>query len=369
MKASRIAKIGLPVVALIAAGFYYWNTLKPTAIVAEARVDTAIKAVPGTVTVLAKKEMELKSEISGRIVESQLERGKRVQAGDLLIRLDTGDIDIEIDKARANLEAARKRAEIGNDLKYSLRDAQKRLADAEFRKTTVAASEIESLRMNVQKIEEAMARAEVDRDLQISQLENELKTLKRHRAKMSIYAPIDGIISPVYAFEGDLIGGGQQIARIVSLDTIVEVKVSEENFAGLEVGQAARVKFLGYPETSFPARVSRIINVADQTTQRYPLHLDVEIDPSRLYPGLTGEASITLDYRKEAVVVPRQAISGDSVYVVSNGVVRKRDIERGYASLTDVEVLGGLNQGEQVIVENLELFGEGDSVRTLVKSY
>ena len=49
--------------------------------------------------------------------------------------------------------------------------------------------------------------------------------------------------------------------------------------------------------------------------------------------------------------------------VVDNGVVERREIDTGYTSITAIEVLGGLQDGDQVIVEDLHLFDDGDRVR------
>ena len=185
---------------------------------------------------------------------------------------------------------------------------------------------------------------------------------------MTIVSPIDGIVTEIFAYEGDLIGGGATLAKVVSQTRVVEVKVSEEHFVGLEVGMPAQVAFLGIDGEQFKAEVKKIIPVADSSTQRFTVHLDVEIDRERLDPGLTGDATITLDERESALQIPRQAVISNSVLVVKDGIVERREIETGYTSITAMEILDGLTDGEQVIVEDLHLFDDGDRVKTEPKS-
>ncbi|MEM9157452.1 MAG: efflux RND transporter periplasmic adaptor subunit [Verrucomicrobiota bacterium] len=364
MKVGAAIKTVLVLGVIGVGAFYYVRTLKPEALVAAVKEDVAAHAVPGTLTVLPRVAIDLKSEHDGRIIESSIEVGEIVKKGQLLVRLDTSELEINLDRDRAVYEAAVKKAEIRNPREYDLDKAKEALEDAELSKSTLSVSQFENLKKNITRIEEQLRRDKVDTDLRIAELKSKVLLLERQIENMSIVSPIDGIVSPVYAYEGDWIHRGQQIARVVSLNSIVEVKVSEENFAGLEVGQRARVKFLGYGVKEFSATVSKIIDVAETETQRYPLHLEVDIDPRKLYPGLTGEASITIDEREKALVIPRQALEGDKVYVVEGGVVSVRQVEKGYISLTNAEVRDGLELGDQVIVENLELFSEGDEVRT-----
>jgi len=184
---------------------------------------------------------------------------------------------------------------------------------------------------------------------------------------MTIKAPIDGIATEINAHEGDLIAGGQTLAKVVSLTRMVEVKVSEEYFVGLEVGMSARVVFLGIENESFDATIERVIPVADAQTQRITVLLDVDIAEDRLDSGLTGDATITIDERDDALQIPRQALVNDSVLVVKDNVVSRKLVRVGYKSVTMLEILDGLSDGDQVIVEDLHLFEDGDRVRAVLR--
>ena len=96
------------------------------------------------------------------------------------------------------------------------------------------------------------------------------------------------------------------------------------------------------------------------------VHLSVEIDPKLLVPGITGEVNIVVDARDNAIIIPRRALFGRSVFVVNNGRVEMRTVEVGFTSLNSVEIIRGIEPGEAVVVEGLELFRAGDRVSVSV---
>jgi len=364
---SKILIVTFVVVAvLLGAGTYFVHSLKPVALIAKTKRHVAVRSVPGTVEVIAEKEMLVRGDLQGRVVESNLELGATVHEGDVLVSLDLGDLEIRIERVKIEMEAARLILEQGSTRQFDLITLKERLADVERRHKagTASRSELDTHKRNISEMEQAIEAELNAKEVRITQFENELKLLERNREKMSIRAPLDGVVTQILAYRGDLIGSGQEVARIISLDRIVEVKVSEENFAGIDIGQIARVKFLGYSDQTFDATVSKTLPVADPLTQRYTVHLAVDIETKKLFPGLTGEATITLDERDKALIIPGSAIIGDRVFVVEDGVVGMREIEKGYGSLTNVEILSGLKEGDQVIVEDLDMYKVGDSVRT-----
>jgi multidrug efflux pump subunit AcrA (membrane-fusion protein) len=132
----------------------------------------------------------------------------------------------------------------------------------------------------------------------------------------------------------------------------------------IKVGQRATVRFLTYGKDQYNARVAKVLPSADSATQRYTVYLEVFLPEGRtLVPGLTGEVSIVIAERDNAVIIPRRALVGDYVYVVDGSRVVLRKIEKGYESLNQVEIISGLKAGELVIVDQQDRFRRGDRVR------
>lgn len=344
--------------------------LRPTAKVVAVAKGRAVNLVPGSVTVQAEYQMELKSETGGRVIKSELEPGEPVKTGSVLVQLDPADLELEIERIQSEYEAKKKSLAVGSSIKLDLENAQDNLAN--FERLAKAGSypqaELEKQRRLVKQIEQKLALEKVTNEKEIEGYDNTLKVKRRQLDKMTIVATFDGVVSAVYARPGDLIGQNSPIATVIATSRTVEAKISEENFSGLKVGQKARVRFLGYGAWEYDAVVKKILPTADPETQRYIVHLDVKIEPEKLVPGLTGEVTITVGEREGQALIPRRALFGNSVYVVDDGRVRLRTVEAGYVSLTAVEILKGLKPGELVIVDQLDQYRDGDRVRTQVVS-
>lgn len=343
--------------------------LRPVALVAPAFRGKAVNIVPGTVEVKAEFANELKSEVGGRVLDSVLDIGKRVYRGDVLVQLDTGDIDLEIERIKNEIIAAKRKLEVGSTLRADVLNMRDTVAN--FARQTEAGvypqAELEKQRRSLQQLEQRMDLDEVNLKLSYETLENSLRSKERERAKMTIIAPADGVVTQVFARVGDLIGSNSPIAMVMAVTRTVEAKLSEEKFASVKVGQKASVRFLTYGADQYNAVVSKILPSADSATQRYTVYLDVTLPEGRvLVPGLTGEVSIIISERSNAVIIPRRALVGDYVYVVSGGKLALRKVQKGYESLNQVEILKGLEADELVVVEEQDRFRDGDRVRTVL---
>lgn len=356
--------IGAAVVVLAVIAYVYAS--RPVALVAKVVSGTAYKMVPGSVIVQAEYDMELRSEVGGRLVQSHLDHGAPVAAGSILAQLDTGDLALEIEGIQDRYESEKKRIAVGSAILLELQSAQESLEN--YERLTKAGNypeaELIKQRRLVRQIEQRLELEKVANQQLLDNLENTLKVKQRQLEKMTIVAPFDGVVSEVKARPGDLIGANSPIAKLISTSRTVEAKISEENFADLKLGQKSSVRFLPYGMQLYDATITKILPTSDPETQRYIVHLDVKIDPEKLVPGITGEVSIIVGERKANANIPRRALFGNNLYVVKDGCVELRNVELGFTSLTTVEVLKGLEPGEEVIVDELDRFRQGDRVRT-----
>lgn len=345
--------------------------LRPVAEVQAAMRGPAVQSVQGTVTVFAEYQMELKSAVGGRVLTSVLDVGKRVGRGDVLVQLDTGDLDLEIERIRNEITAARRKVELGSTLRPEVLNSSDTLdnLDRQVKAGAYPAAEFEKQRRLHQQLQQRMELDEVNNKLALDNFENSLRSKEREKQKMTITNPLDGVVTAVLAREGDLISSNSPIATIMTTTRTVECKLSEENFANVKLGQKASVRFLSFGQDQYNGVVSKILPSADAATQRYTVFLDMFIPEGKvLVPGLTGEASIVISVHENAIIIPRRALVGDYVYVVEGSSLALRKVQRGYEGLKEVEILDGVKDGEQVVVEQQDRFRDGDRVRIKVSA-
>ncbi len=359
--------VGLCLIVVGVGALLYFS--RPMAKVVAVVRSTAVDAVPGSVTVDAEYQMELKSELGGRIVKSALNDGKHVKQGEFLVKLDTGDLEIEIEKLNIDQEALEKRIKIDEQQAKTQNDA----THAAFKNIVrlhdlgqMSDNDFESQQRALTAADQAYQLDQINNKNLLDSAANALKAKNHELDKMTIVAPFDGVIEKVLARPGDLIDKGGPIAIIISTSRTVVARISEEDFAGIHVGQKASVRFLSYGNQLYNATVSQILPTADPDTQRYEIYLNVDLPLEKLVPGLTGEVSIIRGEHENALVVPRRALFGDHLFVVKNGRVELRQVSLGYTSYNVAEVVSGVELGEMVISDEIDRFRDGDRVRLTV---
>lgn len=365
-----VLKFLVVVAVLAAAGFYMRGKLRPIARVAVVSPGLAVNSVPGSLLVAPTRPAVLTSEIGGRIQKSELEPGKKVREGEVLVQIDTGDIDLDIEKIQIDLDALKKKVAAGSATTFEYDTAVEDLQTAERQHARGGLSDQELARAKrrVEGIKLKQDQEMVTNKQSIDTLENQLKVKQRQRTKMTITAPFDGVITAVSARKDDQVGNNSIIANLITLSRVVEAKISEENFASVEIGQRAVARFLTYGDDRFDAKVVKKLPTAEAGTQRYIAHLEVKIDPAKLLPDLTGDGSIIIDERPTEAQIPRRALfladrNVGFVYVVKDNRVERRKVKPGYTAENLAEIVEGLRKGEQVIVDNLDQFQDGMQVR------
>jgi len=343
---------------------FFWSC-KPIAYTEPVARGQAVDAVSANLKIEETYRLTIRSESSGRVISSFLKLGDKVQSGSTIIQLDTTELELKIKSIEIELEAFRNRLRLGSPLKFQIEEVKDRLEELEALNETGSTSPdtLKARRRQLAELLEKMARENIANEVHLKQLENELEQDQLTFNRMSIKSPVDGIIVAVDVFEGDLISDRTGIAEIISNDRRVIAKISEEDFAKVKLGQRAIVRFLGYGDDLFNGEVIQLLPTNNPQTQRFSIFLSVDITKERLTPGLTGEANIIVAERENTLIIPSRALLGDQVYVVKNGKVEIRPVLKGYQGLHNVEVLEGLEEGELVIVEDLDRFKQGNKVK------
>ena len=344
--------------------------LRPVAKVEPVISGDAVDAEPGSVVVKEHYAMQMKSAIAGRVLNKdfKLDTGLHLKEGDILAHLDTSDTEVAIEQIRNTIDSTKQRIALGSSQKFALESANSDFKNTErlFKMGQISDSEYQKARRAVETIQQQLAMEKVRDEEDLKTDENDLKAKQLQLQKMTITAPFDGIVSVVNAHPGDLINTGDPLVTMITEDRIVEAKISEENFANIRPGEKATVRFLPYGYFVFNGTVTKVLPTADPETQRHLVDLVInDIPPEKLIPGITGEVSIEVGRRPAKAIIPRRALLNENVYVVKNGRVELRPVKKGYVWLTGVEVLEGLEPGEEVIVEDLDSFHDGDSVGTI----
>ena len=369
-------KLAVVLAAVVALAWLVVTSFRATAVVATVRRDTAVDVVTGSVIVHADGDLkEVMSEADGKVAWcAALNTGRPFKQGDELVRLDSEDLQREINQAEADHNAAveRRKIELRNDPRLQL---VRKAADEATRlhnRGEISDQDFDKAQRDFETLKTKLELESFDAAQEKLAFENAQSARKRALEKMTVHAPVDGVVQGVHVYPGALITKGATVATYYSTARDVVAKVSEDSAAKLAVGQRAKVRLLNYGSREFDARVTRILPFAYADTQRYTAFLEIDpatLAPEKLIPFGTGEVTITVGEHPDAPLVPRLAlfsgVDGYYVFVVKDGRVEKRKVEVGFVGLNLAEVKKFLAPGELVIVSDLEQFRDGQHVRTL----
>jgi len=281
------------------------------------------------------QELTVMAEASGKVVEIAKRKGDYVKKGDLLVRLDDRLIRTEYTVAALNLE------QYQNDLKRFINLAE---TDAVTKKQL-----------------EDMIRAEKIAAAQLEAIEKRMEDTR-------IQAPISGFINADYYEPGTLVNPGMPVADIINKSPLkLNVRVSEEEVTALRKGEKVKVGINAIPQEALEGTVDFISDKADAAF-RYEIVILVQApNDSPVKPGMFGTAQFGAKSDQEVLVISRKAVSGGlknpGVFTVKDGKALFKPVEIRPLNATQVEVLSGLQAGEEIIADGLINIKEGTPVQ------
>ena len=353
-----------------AAGWFFYDRALPVAVVGPITRGTFVQAVPANIMVTEEFRTELKSEHGGRVLKSHVKLGSEVKAGDVIFELDTKDLDIEIKRIEADQKAAKARIELGSPLRFQVSTAEETVRNNTrlVEQGKLAQVDLDRAKRAVEQLKDQLENEKITNQQSLDTFETTLETKRLQRERMRVVAPDDGTISEILKRAGDLVGGGEVLARLISTARLVQAQISEENFAGVRPGLSAKVQLLGYGGKLFSAKIERVLPSADERTKRYTAFLNLEIDEKLLAPGLTGDASITIENYPDALLAERRAMMGHNVFVVKDGRAKLVHTTVNEGSMNYTQIVSGVQEGDLVILDNPTAFRDGQKVKVRVLS-
>nr|WP_234043697.1 efflux RND transporter periplasmic adaptor subunit [Cerasicoccus arenae] len=329
---------------------------------------TALDAISGNVSVEASLDIDLKNREPGLIIESVYDPmlgGVPVRAGQVVFKQETRDIDFVIENKKLELETVRQNIDNGSPLEPDLETAKQELEDnaALTKKGLFPEAELNKLKRSVTKLERQMRQQYIEWEAAEKTLRQEIKQLEERRKDMEIRSPIDGLLIDAQVFPGDYVEEPTTLGRILSNDKLVRISISEEDYPGIRPSNKVSLKLLGVGQKLFTGEVTQLLPTSNSETKRRDIFVKLDnAEDGDLVDGMTGESSVTKASRDNTLIIPRRGLLGDIVFVVNGDVVEERIVETGFIGLLQAEIVGGLQEGEMIVVEDPKQLRNGEKV-------
>jgi HlyD family secretion protein len=352
------------VILFLLAGVVYWVRFRPVPVQGYRISKGEIVAeVMGTGTLEARVQSIVSSKISGRIAQLLVDQGDRVEADQILVRLDDSDLVQQVAIARSALASAKATVDrVETDERRTRAVLDKVLRDHErnrrlFANKSISVNEIENSEksLTIAEADYASARAasmEKRKNLIVAQ-----NTLDYNLARFEdtvIKAPFKGLIVRRDREPGDVVAPGSSIFLLISTQELwIRAWVDETDMAKLSPDQAARVVFRSEPGHPYPGKTVRLGRETDRETRQFVVDVEVSSLPANWSVGQRAEVYIQSVRKKDALVVPSKFLLRDKaeirVYVLADGRASWRSLKTGIRGREAVEVLEGLAPGDTVI--------------------
>ena len=195
-----------------------------------------------------------------------------------------------------------------------------------------------------------------------------LDLAKARLSECVIAAPFAGTITRVFVHQGDMAATKAPLLEMADLSSlVVRGALAEANAAEARPGMKAQVRLDALPGQTLSAEVSRVFPQLDTRMRTRTIELAVK-DDADLAPGMFGRVRLLLESVPDAVTVPVQAVlvtpAGASVaFAVVDGKAAQRKVRTGIEEGGRIQIVSGLEPGEQVIVSGQEKLKDGAEIR------
>ncbi len=304
------------VLALALAAAWWWVAAAPRVKAVAAKRGTAVEIVYATGGVEPVTWAKVASLVRGRIAYICHCEGRDVKKGFVLAQLDDS-------QARAALKEL--------------------MAREDFLKREM--SRVSALITKGAATTQAYERASMD----LRQVEGLIAVQNEKIGEYTIVSPMDGKVLRRDGETGEIAEVGQVLFRVgVPKPLQVVAEVNEEDIPRVHVGQTTLFRTDAFPNRRLEGKVSEITPMGDYAAKTFRVKIALP-DDTPLHPGMSVEANIITREKPNALLIPADALQGNAVFVIEGDHVRKQAVEIGIRGTREVEVLGGLKQGERVV--------------------
>ena len=358
--------------------------------VAQQTVDESYEAVG---TVRAKNSTIVSSKVMGNIVAMKVREGDTVRAGQVLLEIDSREARIQTQKSGAGLvETKAALEEVDRNIKaagssQTAAEANRQLATSTFRRYQQL---LDRQSISPQEFEEARARHEIaDAEAELAgrmlhsleakrrQVLARIDQAKADVAGSQVYssfsriaAPIDGIVVSRQADVGYMAAPGAPLLTIESgTDYRLEAAVQESQINKIHLRDQVGVLIDALGSQELAGVVVEIVPASDPGSRTYVVKISIPAPAGNqiIRSGLYGKARFVTG-QTQAITIPQKAVVENgqltSVYVVDqSGIARMRLVRTGKTYSERVEMLSGLKEGEQIVVDGVAAVNDGSRVR------
>lgn len=355
------------------------NKVQTTVNVASVQRTALLKRISLTGQTIPEAQVDIAAKYQGKVTAVNIGLGQIVSPGQVLIVQDTGDADIAIRQNQAAYQQAAADAmtsEVSFNANFDRANADYHKALASYQRSKTLYDMGGISRGDLDVSEQQVADAKAAYDTLANQMQSGVATaiqssraaavkaqqsvnvVEKQRDDLVLRAPRAGMIGYRQVEVGDIVSAGQKLLSIYDNSNIyVDCQVSEQDLGAVSIGLGVDVQIESLGKT-VPGKIIYISPAIDSQSLAFSVRIAlINPDPS-VRAGMFARAAINVPLRQNTLVVPKDAVleKNGSYYVFvvnAQNVIEQRMVGVGARGDQAVEILNGLNEGEQIAINNL----------------
>jgi RND family efflux transporter MFP subunit len=371
-KSSHKGRLTLAIVLIVAAGVLIYGILSRLRAGATLRTETAQMAVPAVSVVLPKRTAPAQeivlpgnvqpfitspiySRMDGYLKNWYFDIGAHIKKGQLLAVVDAPQVDQQLQQARSNL--------LTGEANFKLAEITKNRYQGLLKSNAVSQQDVDNA-VGTYNANKAIVEAD---QANVQQYEVLVAFEK-------IYAPFDGVVTARNTDIGDLINSGSSGNVKTDLFHMAQtgklrvfVNVPEEYSRGAKPGLTADLTLAEFPGRKFQGVLVRTAEAINLVTRTLPIEVDVDNPTGTLLTGSYAEVHLKVPGQTSSYIIPVNTLvfrsEGLHVGVVKDGKVVLTPVTAGHDFGNQIEIVTGLNDGDQVIVNPSDSIVSGQAVQ------
>lgn len=329
------------------------------------KTESISQYIRATGSIAGDEDVILYGKVTERIEKINVTPGQTVSRNQILVEQKNDILKQGLDIASSALKTA---------------EVQMKLSAQEFERMDKLFSE---KAISQQQFDQAKTIKETT-ELAVEQAKSGYEQAKEQYENSLVKAPFYGVVAAVYVEKNEMVSAGQRIAQIVSPSSMKsKIYLTGEDIQNAKLGQKVIIMFPTLPGEEFAGRVDKINSAIDQTSKTLEVEIAFLSKDSRIKSGMFGEFFIETEFITNSLVIPepslipqteikidretglQNTIKKSYLFVIEKNKAKMKEVKTGIANNGQIEITGGLNIGDSVIIIGQNIVKDGQTVNVI----
>lgn len=322
-----------------------------------------IESVYASAVIKAQNQYSVIAPVTGILLSNNVKEGDRVQAGDIIAQIENANPALNMQNAGLAVSQAKNNMSSLTELQAQINTARRQhsldsvnyIRQKELWNQNVGTkNQLENKQLAFEASGNALAalisrykQSKIQLNDALNQANNNYLMASKTASDFGIASKINGKVYALNYEPGEWVTVQKPIAIVGDASVfLLEMTVDEVDISRISLGQKVLLSMDAYASEVFEAKVSKIYPSLDTRSQSFIVEAEFTKAPAKLYPGMSAEASVIIQEKKNCLVIPLSYLGKDNKVVTKDG---EKAVKPGIRNLEWVEILSGIDEKTELL--------------------